>query len=637
MNLVNRTIILRKYNNLNAIKMFKKVGIIVLILSFCNIVKAQDPNFHIYLCFGQSNMEGNGVIEAQDKTGVDARFQVMGAVTCSSNGKTYTKGKWQTATPPIFRCGTGLGVTDYFGRTMVANLPTNVKVGVVPVAVGGSEIALFDKVNYASYIATAPSWMVSYINEYGGNPYARLVEVAKLAQKDGVIKGILFHQGESNNGQTTWPAKVKAVYDNLIKDLGLDPTKTPFLAGELVTTAQGGACGGHNSVIATLPNVIPNSYVISASGLPHKGDNLHFTPASYRTLGDRYAQKMLTLLPKSVAPSVSITSPINNTKLTAPATVNLTATASTTNGTISKVEFFNGTTSIGSVTSSPYTFSWKNVAAGKYIVIAVATDNSGNKTTSATDTIIVTVPQGAYNAKIHDIPGIIQIEEYDVGGNGVAYLDNTPGSAVTPVVNFRTTEDVDIENCNDVGGGYNLGYATAGEWLEYSVNVQTAGNYDLDLRVACSLDGRTLSVSMDGTTIANNVAIPNTSGWQNWQTVSLKNIPLTTGTKVMRCTVGAADYLNLNFVEFKKSIVTDIEDLNPKEEISISPNPFNNEGLNIKYSGAFSYKVVDILGTVLEQDAGQNSLNIGGELRTGIYILSIENEHSVKSYKIIKK
>jgi hypothetical protein len=260
---------------------------------------AQDPNFHIYLAFGQSNMEGQGPIEAQDKT-VDARFQVMGAVTCSPGSKSYTLGKWSTATPPIFRCDTKLSPVDYFGRTMVSNLPTSIKVGVVPVAIAGCDIALFDKVNYASYASTAPSYMQAIINQYGGNPYGRLVQVAKLAQKDGVIKGILFHQGETNTGQTTWPAKVKAVYDNLIKDLGLDPKSTPILLGEVLTSAEGGSCGSMNTIIDGVPKTIPNSYVISASGLPGQSDNLHFTSASYRTLGQRYAQQMLKLLPAVV-------------------------------------------------------------------------------------------------------------------------------------------------------------------------------------------------------------------------------------------------------------------------------------------------------------------------------------------------
>ena len=81
---------------------------------------AQNPNFHIYLCFGQSNMEGQGPIESKDKT-VDSRFKVMSTVDCSNLGR--TKGTWYTAVPPLCRCYTKLSPSDYFGRTMVANLP----------------------------------------------------------------------------------------------------------------------------------------------------------------------------------------------------------------------------------------------------------------------------------------------------------------------------------------------------------------------------------------------------------------------------------------------------------------------------------------------------------------------------------
>src|ERR1035437_1497356 len=168
---------------------------------------AQDPNFYIYLCFGQSNMEGQATIEAQDQTNVDTRFQVMEAVPCTNLGR--TQGSLSTAVPPVCRCTTGLCPADYFGRTMVANLPTNIKVAIINVSVAGCKIELFDKVNYAAYAATVASWMTTIINDYGGNPYVRMVEIAKLAQKVGVIKGILLHQGESNTGDTGWPTKVK--------------------------------------------------------------------------------------------------------------------------------------------------------------------------------------------------------------------------------------------------------------------------------------------------------------------------------------------------------------------------------------------------------------------------------------------
>ncbi|WP_081670869.1 carbohydrate-binding protein [Sporocytophaga myxococcoides] len=524
------------------------VGLFSLLILISERSYSQDPNFHIYLCFGQSNMEGAGTIENQDKT-VDSRFQVMGAVNCSSGGKTYTLGKWQTATPPLVRCNTGLGPSDYFGRTMVANLPSNIKVGVVPVAIGGCDIALFDKYNYGSYVATAPSWMQGTIAQYGGNPYARLVEVAKIAQKDGVIKGILLHQGETNNMQNTWPGKVKAIYDNLIKDLGLDPTKVPLLVGELVTTAEGGACGGHNGVIATMPNVVPNSYVISAAGLPHKGDNLHFTSASYRTLGQRYAQKMLTLLPAVTAPSISFNTPANNAVFVAGSNIELSVSASSPNSSISNVKFYNNTTLLNTDNTIPYSYTWPNVPAGNYQVKAVVTDNQG-KTAEANITIKVNLPQGPFKGITHVIPGIIQLEEFDVGGNGFAYSDDSPGSQVTPVINFRNDEDVDIENCTDVGGGYNIGWTTAGEWLEYSVEVQKTGTYNLDLRVACNGDGRKLSVTMDEASVATDITIPNTGGWQTWSTVTLKDIKLNAGKQIMRVTIGATDYVNLNYVSF---------------------------------------------------------------------------------------
>lgn len=255
---------------------------------------SQDPNFYIYLCFGQSNMQGSADIEAVDKT-VDSRFQVMQAVNCSNLGR--VKGSWYPAIPPLTRCWTGLSPVDYFGRTMVANLPDSIRVGVINVSVAGCKIELFDKDNYQTYVSSiTEDWLKNIINEYSGNPYGYLVDLAKQAQKAGVIKGFLLHQGESNTGDAQWPSKVKVIYNNLISDLGLDAAKVPLLAGEVVHADQGGVCASMNSIIAKLPQNIQNSYVISSSKCTDGADNLHFDPAGYRKLGARYGIKMLSLL-----------------------------------------------------------------------------------------------------------------------------------------------------------------------------------------------------------------------------------------------------------------------------------------------------------------------------------------------------
>ncbi|WP_194776794.1 sialate O-acetylesterase [Pararhodonellum marinum] len=255
--------------------------------------QSQDQNFYVFLSFGQSNMEGSARYEPQDTIG-DIRFKVLQSVDCPDLNRNI--GNWYQAVPPLTRCNTGLTPVDYFGRTLIANLPDSIRVGVINVSVGGCKIELFDKENYESYITTAPEWMLNIINQYDGNPYGRLLEMAKLAQKDGVIKGILLHQGESNTGDQSWPIKVKGVYDKLLTDLGLAPDSVPLLSGELVSEAEGGKCASMNPIIRTLPEVIPNAHVISSENCEAVADGLHFSAEGYRRLGRIYGETMLSLI-----------------------------------------------------------------------------------------------------------------------------------------------------------------------------------------------------------------------------------------------------------------------------------------------------------------------------------------------------
>ena len=282
-------------------KNFAKVSITVQQLDIPDsweYVQQGDPNFHIYLCFGQSNMEGNAAIESQDLSGISTRFQMMAAVNFGTN---RTKGNWYKAIPPLCRQNTGLTPADYFGRTLVEKLPENIKIGVINVAVGGAKIELYMDEFKDAYIAGDADWFKNICKEYDNDPLGRLIEMGKLAQKKGTIKGILLHQGESNNGESDWCEKVGKVYTRICYALGLNPAETPLLAGETLYADQGGACSWHNT--AALPHLkeyVTNSYVISAKDLPGNGkDSFHFSAAGYRTLGKRYAEQMYKLLPES--------------------------------------------------------------------------------------------------------------------------------------------------------------------------------------------------------------------------------------------------------------------------------------------------------------------------------------------------
>ena len=261
-----------------------------------NTADKPDPEFQIYLCFGQSNMEGAALVMPEDTAGVDSRFLVMETLDCPNLGR--TKGNWYVATPPLCRCYTGLSPADWFGRTLVAGLPKNTRVGVINVAIGGCKIELFDRDKADEYIANeAPDWMRNMLRDYDDNPYGRLIEIARLAQKTGIIKGILLHQGESNTDDKEWPAKVKKIYDNILADLGLPPNSIPLLAGEVLYADQNGACASMNEIIATLPQTLPNAHVISSKDCRGNSfDRWHFSSDGYRELGKRFGEKMLSLI-----------------------------------------------------------------------------------------------------------------------------------------------------------------------------------------------------------------------------------------------------------------------------------------------------------------------------------------------------
>ena len=247
-----------------------------------------DPNFYIFLCFGQSNMEGAARPEAQDIASPGPRFLLMPAVDFPEKGRKM--GEWCEASAPLCRPNTGLTPADWFGRTLVESLPENIKIGVIHVAIGGIDIKGFLPDSIQSYVKKAPNWMKGMLEAYDNNPYQRLVTLAKKAQKDGVIKGILMHQGETNTGDPKWAGMVQQVYDNLCGDLQLKPEEVNLYAGNIVQANGEGVCIGCKKQIDELPKTLHTAQVISSDGCTNGPDKLHFDAAGYRELGCRYGE-----------------------------------------------------------------------------------------------------------------------------------------------------------------------------------------------------------------------------------------------------------------------------------------------------------------------------------------------------------
>ena len=178
--------------------------------------------------------------------------------------------------------------------------------------------------------------------------------------------------------------------------------------------------------------------------------------------------------------------------------------------------------------------------------------NADNANGPATNFVTVDTPSSPpppltgnpYSGTPQAIPGIVQAENFDLGGEGIAYHDNNAGNTGN---RYRTGEDVDIENCTDSGGGYNVGWIETGEWIEYTVDVTTAitGDYVLTANVATQNTGGGFYVEFKGINETGTLTVPNTGEWQTWRTVST-TIPLDPGTQIMRFVrAGSADF-NLN-------------------------------------------------------------------------------------------
>ncbi|MCG6188260.1 sialate O-acetylesterase [Maribellus maritimus] len=264
-----------------------KIKILLLFtLLFLNISgKSQEKPFDLYLLIGQSNMAGRGTVEARDTIIPERVF------TLDKNNK------WVPAQDPIHfdKSVAGVGLGRTFGIEMAKANQEKI-IGLIPCAVGGSSIE-----------AWTPGGFHDQTNSY---PWDDMEKRLKIALQKGKLKGILWHQGESDSN----PEKCKTYSEKLevliseVRKLAGDET-IPFVAGELgrfkikensKKFAKEGISPAKTVVkeTKTLMKKDNNAAFVSSRGLHHRGDNTHFDSKSYRTFGKRYAVKMTQLQKK---------------------------------------------------------------------------------------------------------------------------------------------------------------------------------------------------------------------------------------------------------------------------------------------------------------------------------------------------
>jgi beta-glucanase (GH16 family) len=252
---------------------------------------------------------------------------------------------------------------------------------------------------------------------------------------------------------------------------------------------------------------------------------------------------------------VVITSPASGDTFEPGEDLTITASVGDHNS-IQFVQFLQGKAVLGEDTTPPYELSVPNVAAGCYTLRARAWDDGGQSQSSLPVAITVGegCPQAPYRMTPAFVPGTVEAEDYDLGGQDVAYHDaeaNNNGGA------YRPGEGVDLESTTDAGLGFDVGWTAPGEWIEYTVDV-TAGTYDIEMRVASASSGGTLHIEFDEVDRTGPVTFDATGGWQEWTTVRAEVVTLGAGVQTMRMVMDTGGF-NVNKISVVEPPDTDAD------------------------------------------------------------------------------
>ncbi len=610
-------------------------------------------------------------------SGIDPDGSISAYLWTKTSGPTNgTITNTNTATTSITGLSQGvyqfeLKVTDNSGATGTDILQVIVNAAVantVPTANAGTDQTLTAPTNSVSLAGTGNDpggSIVSYLWTKVSGPTTGTISVSNTATTNvsGLIVGVYqFELKVTDNAAATGKDTIKVTINAAsnqvpVANAGLDkivvlPTSTVSLAGN-----------------GTDPDGTIISYAWSKVSGPAAGTIT--TPAAAATTVTSLAQGIYKLELKvtdnigaiakdTIQVTVNAAGnqlPIANAGLDKivelpTSTVSLAGSGTDTDGTISSYAWskISGPSGGTIVTSTAATTAITGLTQGVYKYELKVSDNAA---ATGKDTVQITVnaasaANNAYGGVRWAIPGTIQAENYDVGGQNVGYYDNSTGNSGG---SYRSPDEVDIVPCNE--GGYFVGWSLPGEWMKYSVNVTSSGTYTLKARIACTESGKSFRIEMDGIIIAT-VLPPVTGGIQNWLTVSIPNINLTAGNKIMKIYWITGWGVNINYVKFTATSVlglrsnsSDSTNLEEAETtVTTFPLPFSTSftvNLFGKTNGIYNLTLIDLTGNaVWKKEVTKNSESYNetlymGNLLDGVYILEVIAPDQKKSaHKIIK-
>ncbi len=277
---------------------------------------------------------------------------------------------------------------------------------------------------------------------------------------------------------------------------------------------------------------------------------------------------------RNANPTANITEPVPGQTFSPGDPVTISATAVDADGTVERVDFYQDDGLLGTRRQPPYTVDISDLAPGCFTVRAVAVDNVGRRGSSDVDVKVgESCPEQApYLMSAARIPGVVEAEYYDLGGEDIAYNDTDPGNSGR--FGIRPSDNVDIAPAGSAPGS-DMGYAVVRtnrtEWLEYTVEVEEAGVYDAIARVGSSAPSASFQLEFDGIDKTGRVTVPPTGSETEWSNLFIPGLQLESGIQTMRLVLNSAG-LGITRIIFQKSGSTAIESEKPNDGLELYPS-----------------------------------------------------------------
>ncbi len=289
----------------------------------------------------------------------------------------------------------------------------------------------------------------------------------------------------------------------------------------------------------------------------------------------------------------------------------------------SQITYSVGGTEIGTGSK----VEWTPNESGEFKVEVSTTTSEGKVTSSVT---IKVIEVGPYGGKAAVIPGKIEAENYDNGFAGKAFYDLSDGNACDDFNNFYRSDDVDIKELKD--GGVVVGHCQKGEWMNYTVNVESDGEYDVVLRVGTgNSDGGKMTVSVGSVT--KELTIDKTGSWGTFDDVEVGKMKLTKGEQVLKLAIDK-DWIDIDWISFKKD-PSSVADFANNNVITIIPNPASSKIEIFGTGDDVKAEFISLAGSVVKtSDKRVVSLD---DIAGGVYMLRITTPNETVVKKLVVK